>query len=646
MWASLPVVLRHRRRLFAATLFAAALVAAGLLLAGVGRRGAREQPAVVPPEVPASSSVSPFLNTRSGVQYVGDQACAGCHRGLSRTYHDHPMGRSFAPVNPGDGLETYPTSFEAQHMRFAVEHRGGRVFHKVGYLDAAGKPASGMEVEREVQYAIGSGTQGRSYVMNHDGYLYQSPVSWYTRKKSWDVSPGYRTTFLHFNRGITDRCLFCHCNDARPVEGTVNGYRTDPLFRGLAIGCERCHGPGELHVALRRRGEDPGKVDSSIVNPRHLEPALREAVCQQCHLQGAESVVRRGRSLWDYRPGLPLHDFLAVYVKPPELAENYRLVSHVEQMHVSRCFTRSGGKLGCTSCHDPHALPEPGQRITHYRAACLKCHGVAGCTVPPAERRERSPGDSCVQCHMPRAPSDVAHAAIADHRIVRSPERPPRPWSGLPPGAVPLLWFHRDLVRGPDPGRERDLGVALVLVSQKPGDERVRRLICERALPLLAAAKAPEDVPAREAEGYALWQVGRREEALAALEAALKRQPRRVTALSHAAEVAAESGRLDAALDYARRVVKVNPWDAPGRALLARVYVLREDWQQVEAACQEALKVDPANVSARCQLVRYHLHQGDRDAARAEFGRIMVLNPPRPEELRRWFEGLLRPGTL
>jgi predicted CXXCH cytochrome family protein len=647
MRAPLPVGWRLRRWLAALVLLAAALATAGLILAGLGWPFGGQPPAGAPLEPAPPASVSPFLNTRPAVQYVGDAACAGCHRGLSRSYHAHPMGRSFAPVTPGDGLEPYPATFEALHMRFTAERRGDRVFHKVVYLDAAGKPAPGVEAEAEVQYAVGSGTQGRSYLLNRDGYLYQSPISWYTLKKSWDLSPGYRTVALHFTRGVSDRCLFCHCNDARPVEGTENGYRTDPLFRSHAIGCERCHGPGELHVALRKRGDDPGEVDHSIVNPRHLEPALREAVCQQCHLQGAEAVVRRGRSLRDYRPGLPLHDFLSVYVKPPELADNYKVVSHVEQMHVSRCFVKSGGKLGCTSCHDPHALPKPEWRVEEYRGACLKCHGEAACTLPVAERRAKDPQDSCIECHMPRAPtSDVAHAAITDHRIVRSPGKPPRPRSGLAPGSVPLLFFHRDLVRGPDPGRERDLALAMVRVSQKPGDERVRRLICQRALPLLrAGGKAPEDVPAWEAEGYALWQVGRPEEALATLEAMLQRQPRRVSALRFAAEVAEESGRLDAAQGYARRVVEVNPWDAQGWECLARVQVARGEWGEVGATCREALKRDPANVSVRCLLVRYHMHRGDRDAARAEFERILALNPPRPEELRRWFDGLQRSGS-
>src|SRR5207253_975908 len=84
---------------------------------------------------------------------------------------------------------------------------------------------------------------------------------------------------------------------------------------------ERCHGPGELHVQRQReRRTEPGDWDDTIVNPSRLEPALREAVCEQCHLQGQARVLRRGRGVFDYRPGLPLHLSWTVFEKPPGAA--------------------------------------------------------------------------------------------------------------------------------------------------------------------------------------------------------------------------------------------------------------------------------------------------------------------------------------
>ena len=81
----------------------------------------------------------------------------------------------------------------------------------------------------------------------------------------------------HFARPITAECMFCHSNRAFEVEHTVNGFRP-PIFAGYAIGCERCHGPGELHVRRHERAEDYAGLDETIVNPRNLAPELREAV--------------------------------------------------------------------------------------------------------------------------------------------------------------------------------------------------------------------------------------------------------------------------------------------------------------------------------------------------------------------------------
>src|SRR5262249_45438115 len=133
-------------------------------------------------------------------------------------------------------------------------------------------------VEAEVQYVVGSGRRGQTYLIDRDGYLFQSPITWYPQERRWDLSPGYRKENAHSTRVVTEQCLFCHANRVEQVKTSVNRFEP-PLFRGQSIGCERCHGPGALHV---RRPEVVDGRDLTIVNPRHLEPALRESVCEQC----------------------------------------------------------------------------------------------------------------------------------------------------------------------------------------------------------------------------------------------------------------------------------------------------------------------------------------------------------------------------
>jgi predicted CXXCH cytochrome family protein len=614
-----------------------------LILASGCQRTSELPPLVGEEDPPLAKLSSPFLNTRPGVKYVGDTACAGCHRKLTRSYHGHPMGRSVAAVFPGDGRERYPARFKAGKLWLAAERRDDHVWHRLVYCDSAGKPLAALPpVQTQVAWAIGSGAQGRSYLVDHEGYLFQSPISWYAQPGKWDLSPGYEKEFRGFNRPVAVRCLFCHADGAQAVEGTINRYRAPVVLR--PIGCERCHGPGELHVAARKRGDEVGAVDHTIVNPRHLGPALREAVCQQCHLQGEADAVRRGRSLGDYRPGLPLHAFITIFIKPPEKADAYKAVSHAEQMQVSRCFTASKGKLGCLTCHDPHQEPAPAQRVSSYRKACLSCHEESACSLPLAQRRTKQGDDSCIACHMPRATSsNVAHAAITDHRILRVPGEAPRPQTKVRPGAAPWLHFHRDLA-GDDPELPRDLGIALMQKAQNTMPADIRRQIAKRALPLLRAAveRAPGDVEAWEARSYALRLLDRQAEALASAEQALKRVPGHEAALDDAAHAAFHLGRLEAALNYARRLVQVNPWNAEYQAFLARLHGDRKDWPECLAATRKALALDPANAAARTLLVGSYLAQGQRQQARTEFDLLMALDPPDKEARQRWFERVSR----
>jgi Cytochrome c554 and c-prime len=137
------------------------------------------------------------------------------------------------------------TTFEAGDSRFSIERRGEREFHKETQLDGEGRVVA--EVEAEITYALGSGTRGVSYLLEHDGRLFQSPIAWYGQKRKWDLAPGYERRKMHFDRVIEPACLFCHANRVRPVDQAVNRYEK-PIFEGHAIGCERCHGPVALHV--------------------------------------------------------------------------------------------------------------------------------------------------------------------------------------------------------------------------------------------------------------------------------------------------------------------------------------------------------------------------------------------------------------
>jgi Flp pilus assembly protein TadD len=581
-------------------------------------------------------------NARPEVAYVGDAVCARCHREITEAYRTHPMGRSLAeiaaatakpPIGKAAGLP-----FDTQGLRYSVEERNGRMFHKETKRDADGHVLA--EVDAEVRYALGSGTRGLSYLVERDGFLFQSPISWYAQEGRWDLAPGYASSNTHFERPIDSDCLFCHTNRVHRVDGTVNRY-TPPIFEGLAIGCERCHGPGGLHVD---RGRQPTGGDSTIVNPSSLPPALRESVCEQCHLQGSIRFARAGRETFDFRPGLPFWRFWAVFLRKTGTAGTLEAVGHVEQMELSRCYRASRGELGCISCHDPHRVPAPAEKVAYYRDRCLECHSQKGCALNADARRAKR--DDCIACHMPRPTiSNIPHTAATDHRILRSTSSaaPKGPREAAPrPGQMLLVDFH-ETVMSADERREaaRDLGVALsksaglLLASPQESDEAATH-----AIPRLVEAirDRPDDLLARGSLGLAFGVLRRNDDALHAFEEVLRLQPRDELAQRSVGLLLADLHRPAEAVQALEKTIAGNPWHSADHEALAKICFEIKDWGRAIAAGREAVRLNPTLIQTRSLVIQSYLRSGQVAKADEEFRILLAFNPAAARIWRQWYE--------
>jgi Tfp pilus assembly protein PilF len=589
---------------------------------------------------------TPYLNARPGVDYVGDAACSRCHAEIAAAYRSHPMGRSLAPVREGAEDERNGgrpgLAFESQGVEYTVERRKGRLFHKATWRRNEGGAIA--EIEAEVRYALGSGTRGITFLIERDGALFQSPIAWFAHTKRWDISPGYRelTARPTFERSIQPGCLFCHANQFRPVPGTQNRYET-PIFQGHAIGCERCHGPGALHVA---QNAPSGETDRTIVNPADLSPLLRDSVCQQCHLQGAFRFTRAGREPLDFRPGLPIHRFWAFYMKTQGNSDKFEAVGHVEQMESSRCFRDSQGRLGCISCHDPHRLPDPSTKAAYYRERCLGCHEQHGCALPAAERQTRGQGEDCVACHMPRSSiTNIPHTAATDHSIPRTGapgQKVERPGgvSGQPPKA-PLVDYHWGVMTE-DERREsaRDLGVALAWAARTLNGGQPAKAAANLARPLLETAvrDRPDDLPARESLGHAYRFLDRPEDTLRAFEEVLRIEPNRELVQWASGNVLAGLQRPEQARAAYKAAIAVNPWRSDYHAAMARACYQAGDWAGAITACQAAIRLNPDLSAVRSLLIQSFLQSHQPEQADAEYRTLLHLYPASREVWQPWYE--------
>jgi Cytochrome c554 and c-prime len=366
-------------------------------------------------------SDSPYLNTRPGVEYVGTEVCRKCHASHDISFRRTGMGRSMAELD----LSREPADGEFDHSvskrRYQIKRSGSQLWHRELLLTQGTDEV--LLAEHPLKYVVGSGRHSRTYVVEIDGFLTESPATWYSSKKAWGVSPGYDGADQPgFARPVEENCLYCHTGRVEVQSGTVHKIRVVEA----AISCERCHGPGALHVARHRpsppiplpgqeRGAVDDHIDHTIVNPAHLPRDRSEAVCQQCHLQSDAWALARGRKRTDFRPGLPLQDFKHDY----QLGSSnpaMTVVGHVEQLHQSRCY-QAAPTLTCATCHDPHGPTRKSESSSLEFAACVKCHQPERCKVDKAVRERESPDNNCVRCHMPRSPTEIPHLAFTHHRI-------------------------------------------------------------------------------------------------------------------------------------------------------------------------------------------------------------------------------------
>jgi hypothetical protein len=430
------------------------LLVAAIVLAGAVYGACEEDPAKK-----ADPFLSPYENTRPGVGYVGIEVCASCHEDQYATYKQTPHSRAFRAVDPE--AEPWPgvVHHETTGLVYEMHEKDGKLWVRESVPMASGEAP--VLSDRPVDYVVGSGESSLTYLARDDGFLLESPATWYARKKGWGMSPGYDMPQHHgFSRVVSRQCLDCHVGRVQRVGGS--DYKLE-VGEG-AIGCERCHGPGAAHVAFHRKRElAPGASDPTIVVPTDLDPALAEDVCAQCHLDDSMVVKRPGMDFGDWRPGLPAGRWRAHYgLKEP--SGLMRVVGHQDQLKASRCYQASG-VMTCLTCHDPHGRPAPAERPAHYRDRCLSCHEEKACALDAKRRLAKQPDDNCIACHMPTVGTDLAHFAFTHHRV--GVHRNAAEDEAAVPDVVDLE-AKDDVSHLTAAERERDLGMAYWQFRRRP----------------------------------------------------------------------------------------------------------------------------------------------------------------------------------
>jgi predicted CXXCH cytochrome family protein len=479
---------------------------------------------------------------------TGSAVCAGCHADIVRSYAQTGMARSSGPVVQVEKEGQY--SARNSTLRFRVYRDKDRVLFNFNQGEARGA--------RQLEYFIGSGLVGRTYIFRQDKFLYEAPVSWYASAGRWDLSPGYEQydRFV-LTRPVQARCLQCHSSQVQSLAGTQNGYLSPPFLEG-GVACERCHGDAAEHVAS----------GGSIVNPVKLSAERRDSICEQCHLTGVKSIARPGAK--PFRPGerLAAHSVTFVWA---DTDPDVKATSHFEKLARSQCKIASGDRLWCGTCHNPHRAVGQAEQAAFYRTKCLGCHQEQQCKR----------GFDCAGCHMPKtAAHTVPHSTYTDHTI-HVPGRAP---SG--PGAAKQ--GHKLIAFGGAEAGDRELGLAY---AEIPGfeDEAIGHL-----------ERAPQEDPDVLAHLGSLWNSrGEYDKAIPLYAKALRADPSQVTAAVNLATLYMRRNEFPAAISLLQQALERSPGLQNARLSLAVAQYQTGDVAAAEASLTKLLEMDPGATAAR-----------------------------------------------
>ncbi|MEY2726144.1 MAG: hypothetical protein RLZZ458_2011 [Planctomycetota bacterium] len=536
--------------------------------------------------------------------WLGTAGCVECHReqhsSWQGTAHSQAMSRVAVEWEPADGEYVH----EASGRVYKSQRRDVELWHVES--GAAGEG----EVAAKLEYLVGSGRHSRTYVAEFEGFLVESPLTWYSSTGSWSMSPGYdHAEHQGFERPVDAGCLVCHCGQIELAEESYHRLKIGEL----AIGCERCHGPGRGHAEYQRAQTSGTSVErtggdfpeDSIVHPKKLGRDHQDAICAQCHLRGDATVFRSGRGVNDFRPGELLTSVRVDWFLRSG-AGGMKVVGHSDQMTASECWKVSG-TLTCITCHAGHgtAGASPAERLAEYRRVCLSCHVESACGEAADRRAQTEPRDNCISCHMPQVSTDIPHIAFTHHRIgIHSDE----PAVAADVATAELVPFgSTEGVSELELRRLHALACAEYAVRAESAElrERFRRQAFSELR--VASVKLPEDGEVWSALSRLYWEGGELSLAEAAAGRALGAVRlsigSRVNALFVRGDARLQGGRIGGAVTDLEDLVRLRR-NSEDWLLLGLAYTQRGDKEAGAAAVEVAGEISPWRREVKEALMR------------------------------------------
>ncbi len=330
----------------------------------------------------------------TGAKYVGSGACRTCHVEI---------------------FDRWKSTRMANVVQDPKEHPNAII------PDLTQKDPLVTFTKQDIAFVYGSHWKQRYFTKKGSDY-YVLPAQWDVTHQVWRP---------YFVKNGTDWWaeLYPPDNMKRPTGPLCDGCHSvnyDVKTKAVTewnVGCERCHGPGSLHVA--------GPGVNNIVNPARLDLVGANDTCIQCHSQGRplNNPIEGRYYDWPvgFQMGSKLRDFWSL--DEPELGKQTFThfaegTAHKNRMQgndfVQSVMYERGVK--CFSCHDAHGTANNNLLLKPANAICLECHGPGSPNGPHTSTIEQhthhktgTAGNECIGCHMPKIEQTIADVNVRSH---------------------------------------------------------------------------------------------------------------------------------------------------------------------------------------------------------------------------------------
>src|SRR5208282_2576142 len=206
-------------------------------------------------------------------------ACAQCHT-QAKSEPATSMGRALETVEDCRILIDHPIlTARVGRYSYRIERKGNRSDYSVSDGEKT--------VTMPIRWAMGASTgMGQTYILENNGALYESRVSYFRELNGLALTLGYAGTTpgdiieaagRMLSRDEKVRCFGCHAT------GATQGKQLQLDKMNPGVRCGRCHDSIDTHLAGVQLGSFELEVPKKLTKLDGLSAEQAADFCGQCH---------------------------------------------------------------------------------------------------------------------------------------------------------------------------------------------------------------------------------------------------------------------------------------------------------------------------------------------------------------------------